>query len=104
MPKYIFAYHGGDMPETEAEGAQVMAEWTAWFEGMGDAVVDGGNPVGPSSTLQSDGTISCDGGPNPLSGYSLIKADDIEQATAIARDCPILKARGSIEIAEAMEM
>lgn len=104
MPKFIFAYHGGKMPETEAEGAAVMAEWNNWFETLGAAVVDGGNPVGPSSTLQSDGSISCDGGTNPLSGYSLINADNIEQATEFARSCPILQADGSVEIAEAIEM
>ncbi|MDH3220738.1 MAG: YciI family protein [Gammaproteobacteria bacterium] len=104
MPKYIFAYHGGKVPETEEEGARVMAEWMAWFEKMGVAVVDGGNPLGPSSTLHSDGTVSSDGGPNPLSGYSLVNAESIEQATELARGCPILRAEGSIEIAEAMEM
>ena len=104
MPKFVFAYHGGKMPETEEEGARVMAEWMAWFEQMGDAVVDGGNPVGPSSTVHSNGSVSCDGGSNPLSGYSLINADNIEQATEIARGCPILRAEGSVEIAEAIDM
>ena len=99
-----FAYHGGKMPETEEEGAQVMAEWMAWFENLGAAVVDGGNPLGPSSTVNSDGSVTCDGGSNPLSGYSLINADSIEQATDLAKGCPILKAEGSVEIAEAMDM
>ena len=55
MPKYIFAYHGGGMPETEEEGKRVMAAWGAWMESMGDKLVDGGNPVGMSSTLTVDG-------------------------------------------------
>lgn len=104
MPKFIFAYHGGKMPQTEDEGARVMGEWMTWLDSLGDAVVDGGNPVGPSSTLHPDGSLSCDGGSNPLSGYSLIQADDIEIATEMARGCPILKAEGSIEIAEAIDM
>ena len=104
MPKFIFAYHGGKMPETEEEGARVMAEWMAWFEQMGPAVVDGGNPVGPSSTVHPDGTISSDGGSNPLSGYSLVDADNIEAAIALAKDCPVLRAEGSVEVAEAIEM
>ncbi len=104
MAKFIFAYHGGKMPETEEEGAQVMAEWMAWFESLGAAVVDGGNPLGPSSTVNSDSSVTCDGGSNPLSGYSLINAGSIEQATELAKGCPILKAEGSVEIAEAMDM
>ncbi len=104
MPKYIFAYHGGKMPETEEEGALVFAQWMNWLDGLGDAVVDGGNPVGPSSTLHPDGSLTCDGGANPLSGYSLISAENIEAATEIARGCPILEAEGSVEIAEAVDM
>ena len=47
MPKYIFAYHGGGMPETPEEGERVMAAWQAWFADMGEAVVVPGAPVGP---------------------------------------------------------
>ena len=104
MPTYMFAYHGGKMPETEEEGARVMAQWRSWLDGLGDAVVDGGNPVGLSSTVHPDGSVTCDGGSNPLSGYSLISAADIEIATEVARDCPILEAEGTVEIAEVVEM
>lgn len=104
MAKFVFVYHGGKMPETEEEGAQVMAEWQAWLGGMGAAVIDGGAPVGPSSTVNSDGSVSDNGGANPTSGYSLISADSIEQAIAQAKGCPILKAEGSVEVAEAMDM
>ena len=81
-----------------------MAEWMAWFEQMGTAVIDGGNPVGPSSTVHPDGSVTADGGSNPLSGYSLIAADDLDTAVALAKNCPILKAQGTIEIAEAIDM
>ena len=104
MPKFVFAYHGGKMPQTEEEGARVMADWVAWFESLGAAVIDGGNPVGLSSTVHSDGSVSNDGGSNPLSGYSLIQAEDLEQAIDLARACPILKAQGSVEVAEAIDM
>lgn len=104
MAKFLFIYHGGSMPETEEEGARVMADWMAWFEGMGAAVVDGGNPVGQSSTVNSDGSVSNDGGSNPASGYSLVNADSIEQATALTSGCPILKVGGSVEVAETIDM
>ena len=45
MAKYLFVYHGGSHPETEAEVAAVMDAWGSWLGGMGSAVVDGGNPV-----------------------------------------------------------
>ena len=104
MANFIFVYHGGDMPQTEEEGQQVMAEWKAWFESMGEAVVDMGAPVGPSSTVQANGTVTGDGGANPTSGYSVISSADIEAAIELARNCPILQANGSVEVAEAMAM
>ena len=104
MAKFIFVYHGGKMPDTEEEGAKVMAKWQAWFGGMESAIIDGGNPLGMSSTVHSDGSVTSDGGANPASGYSLISADNIEQALELARGCPILGADGSVEVAEAMDM
>ena len=103
MPKFVFAYHGGKRPETPEEGARVMALWTQWFQEMGDNVVDGGNPVGMSQTVTSDG-VADGGGANPISGYTLVSASDMQGATDMAKGCPILLDGGSVEVAEAMEM
>ena len=102
MPKFVFAYHGGKMPDTPEEGEAEMAKWGAWFESMGAAVVDGGNPVGPSKTVSESG-VADNGGANPLSGYSLVNADNIDAAVEMAKGCPILK-HGTVEVAEAVEM
>lgn len=105
MPKYVLAYHGGgSMPASESEQAAVMAEWGAWFGSLGDAVVDGGNPTGRTTTVASDGSTSDGGGANPLSGYSLINATDLDAAVSLAKGCPVLAAGGTIEVAEAIEM
>jgi len=104
MAKYLFVYHGGENPDTEEEVAQVLDEWGAWFGTMGAAVIDGGNPVGMSSTVSPDGSVTDNGGANPASGYSLIEASDLDDAIAKARGCPILKAAGSVELAEAIDM
>jgi len=79
-----------------------MAKWKAWFGGMGEVVVDGGNPVGMSSTVSADG-VESDGGANPVSGYSIVKADSIDAATELAKGCPII-GTGTVEVAEIMEM
>lgn len=104
MAKYLFVYHGGSNPGTEEEIAEVMNAWGQWFGSMGAAVIDGGNPVGLSSTVQSDGSVEGNGGSNPASGYSLIEAADLDDATAKAKACPVLAAGGSVELAEAIDM
>ena len=104
MAKYLFVYHGGKKPEDPAEMAKVMDAWGQWMGGMGPAVVDGGNPVGMSSTVHSNGSITADGGSNPASGYGLFEASDLDDALAKAKGCPILGNGGSVEVAEAIDM
>jgi len=103
MPKFIFAYHGGKAPETPEEGEKVMAQWRAWFDSLGSAVVDPGHPLGMSKTVSSSG-VTDDGGANPISGFSLINAADIDKAAEMAKGCPMLTDGGSVEIAEAFDM
>lgn len=104
MTKFLFVYHGGKHPETKEEVAEVMDAWGKWFGSMGSAVIDGGNPVGQSYTVQSNGSVVDNGGKNPVSGYSLIEASDRHDAAAKAKACPILASGGSIEFAEAFDM
>jgi hypothetical protein len=104
MPKYVLAYHGGSMPESEADQAAAMAAWGAWFGTLGGAVVDMGNPTGASVTLSSDGSSSPGGGANPISGYSLVTATDLQAAVSLVKGCPILANGGTLEVAEAIEM
>ncbi|MDH4071807.1 MAG: hypothetical protein OEV41_01735 [Gammaproteobacteria bacterium] len=104
MAKYLFVYHGGKNPETEAEIAAVMDAWGNWLGSMGAAVIDGGNPVGKSSTVNPDGSVAANGGSNPASGYGLFEAASLDDALAKAKGCPILKDGGSVELAECIDM
>ncbi|MEQ3708600.1 MAG: hypothetical protein ABNH38_01895 [Tateyamaria sp.] len=104
MPKFVFAYHGGGMPETPEEGARMMAAWNDWYAAMGEAVVDGGAPVGQSMTVSQAG-VTGDGGANPLSGYTVVQADTIDAACEMANGCPMIAdGSGSVEVAPVIEM
>jgi hypothetical protein len=103
VPKYVLAYHGGSMPEDPAAQAEGMAAWGAWFGSLGDAVIDGGNPTTVSKTVTAK-SVTDGGGANPLSGYSLLTAADLDAAVTLAKGCPILAVGGSVEVAEALDM
>ena len=104
MPNFIFAYHGsGKRPDTEQEAAEGMAKWKQWFSDNAEAIVDPGNPVGMSKTVFADGTVEDHGGANPLAGYMVIKAADMDAVIGIAKTCPLPEG-GSLEIAEIVEM
>ncbi len=79
-----------------------MAKWNAWIADQADALSNPGNPVGMSKTV-SAGSVADDGGSNPLCGFSIVNAADIDAAVAIAKTCPHL-AIGTIEVAEIMDM
>jgi len=104
MANYLLAYHGGGMPETEKEQQRVMVAWGKWYEKIGNAIVDGGNPVGRTKTVARTGRITNGGGKNPITGYTIIKAKDLDAAARLSKGCPVLKSGGSVEVCETFDV
>lgn len=102
MPHFLFAYHGGKQPETPEETEVEIGRWRSWFDRIGAAIVDPGNPVGMAKTVSAEG-VTDDGGANPLSGYTIIHTESIDQAVELAKACPSM-GDGSIEVAEIHEV
>lgn len=102
MAKFLYTFHGGKRPESREEGERAMAEWSAWMGGLGAALTDPGGPSGPSKTVTIKGVVN-NGGPNPVSGYSIVEAASMDEAAAMAQGCPILES-GTVEITEIMDM
>lgn len=55
-----------------------------------------------SKTVSAAG-VAEDGGANPLSGYTIIHTENIDQAVALAKACPII-GDGTVEVAEIHEV
>jgi hypothetical protein len=105
MPNYLLAYHGGGMAPTEEEQTKQMAAWGEWFQGLGDKLVDGGLPIQKTALVENDGSVNNNGGvANPVSGYSVVKAENLDAALEVAKKCPVLMAGASIEVGETMDM
>ena len=105
MTKYIFGFHGGgDMPADPKTAEASMAKWVAWYQNMGPAVIDMGNPTLAKKTIGAHGEISDGGGANPLTGYSIIEAGTLDEAVTYAKGCPIYAAGGTVEVAELLPM
>ena len=101
MANYLLLYSGGSMPESEAEQAAVMQAWTNWFGQLGSALVDPGNPTtGQVKTIASDGTVSEGSELDMASGYSVIKADSLDEAVAKAKGCPVLQGGAKLVVLE----
>lgn len=102
-------YHGdaNNIPKGSPEEMQAnLQRWMDWIGGIAaqNKLVDRGNRLFPAAkVLKSDGVIS--DGPfteikEQILGYSIIKADSIDEATALSRGCPILRIGGSVEVRE----
>ncbi len=100
MSDYVLLYSGGKMPEP-SETERVVAAWNSWLQSLGDRLVDQGNPFTPmvkSITHMgniADGPIGC-----MVPGYSIIKADSLDSAVALARGCPVLQDGAEISVYE----
>lgn len=101
MPKFVIAYLSGDASAKPQNGAADRAKWKAWLGDLGNAVINPGTPLGRSRLVSSGGVT--DARANSLTGFSVVAADDMNAALAMAQRCPYLD-YGTIEVAEMMEM
>ena len=105
MTNFVLLYTGGGMPETEAEQAEVMGAWGAWYAGMGEAIVDGGNPFSVAKSVGADGAVS-DGASMspPVTGYTVISADSMDDAVSKVKNHPHTKYGGAVSVHETFTM
>ena len=110
MKKFMIIYHMPpealirDVEPTPEEKEAGMKEWFAWKDSMGDSLVDFGSPLSYGSRLDPDGT-SKESTTN-VAGYSIIQANDIEEAKELLKSHPHLNwnATCDLEVHEFMEM
>src|SRR5215469_13672099 len=97
MTTFLFTYRApGNYVRGTAEG---VAAWTAWFDSMGAAVVNIGNPVAESATVGD-----CGNNVLPLDGYSLITADDLYPALDMAKGCTRVSGGGGVEVVSLLDL
>jgi len=102
MGKYVYVYKGGQLAGTDEEREAAMQAWGAWLGGLGSALVDVGNPFGPSAAVRADGSNgSADSG---LTGYSILEAGSLDDAVSKAQGCPVFAGGGSVEVYETFEV
>ena len=95
MTNFVFSYR---VPSDYRPGAETAADWQAWFGGMGLALVDIGHAVTDYASLGEVG-----GNGSQMVGYSVVSAEDIDSALALAKDCPALRVGGGVEVGPVME-
>jgi len=94
MKKFIVLYHAPAdameqtaslSPEDQAKG---MEAWMEWARNCGDHLVDLGMPLTNGEQMSSDGSTASDTG--NVTGYSIIQAENMEEAEALLKNHPHL--------------
>ena len=110
MPKFIFSYRqpngyspAGESVETGDQrlievNVDAQSAWSAYFEHIGPRVIDPGQPVFERTSI---GTV---GESTKLGGYSIVDADNLEVALALAKECPTVCSSGGVEIGVLAEL
>lgn len=103
MKNYVFEYYN----EGTNEGVspeESKAAWGAWFGKVGDKMVDAGNPFNSGGkAVEKSGVTTIENW--PATGYSIVKAESIDEAVELAKDCPVLdEPKGAVRVYETLPM
>ena len=96
MEKFMFIFHGSQPDGMSPDEMQAhMGKWFAWIEQLskedkyvaGEALMPGGKLVGgPGGKNVTDGPYT--EGKEVVGGFFVVNAKDINEAVALARNCP----------------
>ena len=111
MAKYLLVYRESAR-STPPSPAEIQASFQKWGEWIGK-YTQSGHIINPGDGLKETGkVVRADGivsdGPyveskEIVGGYSVIQADDYDQAVAIVKDCPAAAEGGCVELRQLAE-
>ena len=105
---FIFTNPTSRPHPTPEEMQEEMQKWMDWIDKLkkkniyvaGEALMPGGKIVQGPKKLITDGPFA--ESKEVVGGYFIIKADSLEKATELAKDCPDLPYGGAVEVREVM--
>jgi hypothetical protein len=111
MSEFLFLYRGGDSSASPEEMQQTMQKWVAWMKQLGE----GGNLKAMGNPLERGGKVvkgkakTITDGPyaeakDLVGGYTLILANDINEAAELSKGCPIFETGGFVEVRPIMQI
>jgi len=85
MKKFILLTYGFETPTPE-----IMQAWGDWFSSIQNKIVDSGAPSGGGTEITKSGTTDLALDLEAFTGYVIVNAADLDEATEIAQTCPII--------------
>ncbi len=92
MNNYLILHYGFKQPTSEE-----MNAWTKWFDSISDIQVDrGGLRDGREITPSNVNKLPFSAG--SITGYTIISAENLDEAEKIAKACPVVESTRVYEI------
>jgi len=111
MKDFLFVFRSNGIPDASPDEMQAMTKrWMDWIGGIAaqNKLGDRGNRLFPSGKVVKPGNIITDGPyseiKESIGGYSIVKANSIEEAAELAKGCPVFTIGGNVEVREILEM
>ncbi|GIK65187.1 MAG: hypothetical protein BroJett018_29810 [Chloroflexota bacterium] len=104
MPNFSFTYYmDAKANNGNRDNAQSQREaFEVWFKALGDVVITPNTPFGMAKTVSANGSADATRA-DRLTGFCIVKADNLDTAVAMVKDCPFLEI-GTIDVAEVYSM
>lgn len=93
-----------DTPPSPEQMEQMMQKWQNWIGGIAaqNKMVSAGNRLSAEGKVVKNGGIVTDGPyvelTEAVGGYTIIKAESLEEAAELSKDCPIFLMGGNVEV------
>lgn len=116
MKQFLYLYRHSDAGRQESMGTperaqQSMQRWMTWMRELevNGHLKDRGQPLERSGKVVRGAQKAVIDGPyteakDLVGGFSIVEANDIDQAVELSRGCPILDGGGSVEVRPVMKM
>jgi hypothetical protein len=111
MKDFLFLFRMNGAPAGSPDEMQAMTKrWMDWIGGIAaqNKLTDRGNRLFSSGKVVKPGNVITDGPyteiKESIGGYTIVKADSLEEATELAKGCPGLSVGASVEVREIREM
>jgi hypothetical protein len=92
VANYMILHYGFEKPTPEEWDG-----WNKWFESIADKQVDKGGLRDGREISRSE-TKDLAFGKDSITGYTIIEAEDLDEAVKIAQECPIVASTRVYEI------
>ena len=95
MKKFMCLHYGFEQPTPE-----IMKAWGEWFTSVADRTVDPGNHFSGGREVSHEGTRDLPLGSDSITGYTILSAENLDEAEKIAQANPFIASIRVYEMAE----